>query len=392
MFSKSLAKLTFEDVVTFCGQGIKGNPILDYKSDFPTDLAKTISAFANTFGGTIIIGVNEIDGVPMLPFIGIPHSPGLEERVMQICVDSVFPPIAPEVVVCKNAEQRAFVVIRIQESEDTPHATNSNTRAYVRTGNISKPEDALSFEQLEWLMNRHHKSLSFRSELLDSAESHISNLVKFQKADFTLGVLTTFFSPIFPHRPIFPSPDFTALVDKFRTQNRRTARYFPAPDACLRPIKDGMYAYTHIERTHFTEYFEITRFGSIFAKTNLCLTHPHADTRDQIEMSRLLDLLHLAATFASRLYQAGDYWGSTHWQVSLTRLLGARFLPISNYVADELPPEKLQANLTFNKNLSPRDLRDTDFLKFVIAELAQEIAWAFGYSYSLDSLKETLVW
>jgi hypothetical protein len=57
IFPKSTAEISYQDVVSFCEQGIGKGVNLDYKKDFPASgLEKTISAFANTFGRVILIG------------------------------------------------------------------------------------------------------------------------------------------------------------------------------------------------------------------------------------------------------------------------------------------------------------------------------------------------
>ncbi|MBZ9572486.1 ATP-binding protein [Patescibacteria group bacterium] len=69
LFTKEITKITYQDVVEFCNQRIAESINLDYKKDFPRDLEKSISAFANTTGGLIIIGVEEEDSKPKLPKI-----------------------------------------------------------------------------------------------------------------------------------------------------------------------------------------------------------------------------------------------------------------------------------------------------------------------------------
>ena len=59
LFTKEITKITFEDVVNFCKEQMPESINLDYKEDFPRHLEKTISAFANTMGGLIILGVED---------------------------------------------------------------------------------------------------------------------------------------------------------------------------------------------------------------------------------------------------------------------------------------------------------------------------------------------
>ena len=93
LFTKEITKITFEDVVNFCNQQISESVSLDYKKDFPSDLEKTISAFANTMGGLVIIGVGDKDSKPKLPVKGLEYQEGFRERVNSIILGNIYPPI-----------------------------------------------------------------------------------------------------------------------------------------------------------------------------------------------------------------------------------------------------------------------------------------------------------
>ncbi len=140
LFSKSINDISYEDVVSFCGQGHKESSILEYKREFPGNnetLAKTIAAFANTYGGILIIGVDAPAGEPVAPFEGIAFDSTLkyEEKVEGICLAHIKEPVFPEIRVCPPHNNKTFIVIRIQqESPIAPHRIASNTRIYVRTG------------------------------------------------------------------------------------------------------------------------------------------------------------------------------------------------------------------------------------------------------------------
>ena len=74
IYTKSISELTWGDVEEFCRQKVGEGAYLDYKEDFPTHLYKTISAMANTFGGVILIGVEEDnDRTPKLPLMQKPE-------------------------------------------------------------------------------------------------------------------------------------------------------------------------------------------------------------------------------------------------------------------------------------------------------------------------------
>jgi hypothetical protein len=59
MLAKPIDQIGFEDVDEFCRTGAREGLLLDYKADFPARLDKAIAAFANTYGGHILVGVGE---------------------------------------------------------------------------------------------------------------------------------------------------------------------------------------------------------------------------------------------------------------------------------------------------------------------------------------------
>ncbi|GAI10680.1 unnamed protein product [marine sediment metagenome] len=140
LFTKEITKITFEDVVSFCNQQIPESINLDYKKEFPTDLEKTISAFANTMGGLVIIGVEDKDSKPKLPVKGLKYQEGLRERVNSIILANIYPPVFPEIQVCDQVRKRTFIIIRIPQSNMTPHYIRHRTKIYIRTDDIIHPE------------------------------------------------------------------------------------------------------------------------------------------------------------------------------------------------------------------------------------------------------------
>src|SRR5438067_8045942 len=119
MFSIRIDDLTFEHVNDFCQARPREGLTLDYKLNFPRRLEKTIASFANTYGGHILIGVDETaTGEPVLPISGVPLEQGLRERVVAIGLDAISPPVYPVRVIkfqspdATNAD-RALIVIRV---------------------------------------------------------------------------------------------------------------------------------------------------------------------------------------------------------------------------------------------------------------------------------------
>lgn len=111
-------------------------------SDFRRDLAKALSAFANSGGGHVLLGVRDdgsVDGVP--PFEGrtstrerieqiIPHL--LSHPLQDFRVHEVIP-AAPSAI----PPDRVVIVIDVGDSMFAPHQTNDTKDYYFRSGGHS---------------------------------------------------------------------------------------------------------------------------------------------------------------------------------------------------------------------------------------------------------------
>jgi predicted HTH transcriptional regulator len=91
LFSKPIDQITYQDIETFCGKAMTEGVSLDYKENIPKELERTISAFANTYGGLILIGIEEdAQGKPKIPIKGIPFQRGLHETIINIILSTIM--------------------------------------------------------------------------------------------------------------------------------------------------------------------------------------------------------------------------------------------------------------------------------------------------------------
>ena len=98
IFNSQISDITWSSIEEFCDEGISEGTFLDYKENFPKSLEKTISALAKTYGGIILIGVEEDNSnKPITPIKGIDFVRGLSEKVMHIILSNISPPIIPEI-------------------------------------------------------------------------------------------------------------------------------------------------------------------------------------------------------------------------------------------------------------------------------------------------------
>lgn len=232
LYKKQIDQISWEDVVNFCDQRTSENAYLDYKESFPKNLAKSISAFANTLGGIIIIGVKEDEeSKPVLPILGIPFEKGLSEKVTNIVLDNITPPVFPEIQVCLNKDKtKALVVIRIPQSSDTPHAISGNTQVYIRTGNLNHPESLATLDKIFWLDNQRMKSTELKDKLIKDSFNRFDAYYEAEKDAeiFNSGFFTLLMCPIYPHNSFLTPPRLNEKVSNFFVHDYYgTSEHFP---------------------------------------------------------------------------------------------------------------------------------------------------------------------
>lgn len=212
LWQKPIDQITFQDVDSFCAAGWEESARLDYKGEWPKDLAKTMAAMANTLGGMIVIGVDSDKTTnkpvwPPLPPVagrrGFPLSAGLSEKVYQLGRDAIFPPIMPEVSpVLENKERpgQAILVVRIPESKDAPHATEGKKSVYVyeRTGNQGYAHSLADIEYIERLFNRRQKIEADRERMIAAAIERARSRIGISGCPYRWASVI----PYYPWRPV----------------------------------------------------------------------------------------------------------------------------------------------------------------------------------------------
>lgn len=131
LITAPITSLTWQDVLDFCGLGLPESTTIDYKRAIPAELDRTIAAMANTSGGLVLIGVDEDRSTtkPVLPPPGLPITRGLPEKITNVCVANITPPLVPEIAVIPDASgQQVVVIVRVPQSHQAPHAVSRNTK------------------------------------------------------------------------------------------------------------------------------------------------------------------------------------------------------------------------------------------------------------------------
>jgi hypothetical protein len=132
LLHRDLGEVFYPDLVAFLGLKMRETELYDYKREFRkdgADLAKTMAAFANTSGGTLLIGVSQDKntGEPS-DVVGVDGGENaLIERVQQIALSHIFPALPIEAKAIPIPDHRPgagrrVVIVRIHASPQAPHA------------------------------------------------------------------------------------------------------------------------------------------------------------------------------------------------------------------------------------------------------------------------------
>lgn len=388
LFTKEIEKITYQDVVDFCTQQYRENIHFDYKQDIDASLAKTIAAMANTWGGLIVIGVKDEDSKPKLPVIGIPYKEHLREQINNIILGNITPPVFPEIQVCQSADNKtAFIIIKISQSNFTPHGIKNNTKVYIRTDTSNEPEELATVDRVLWLVDKRKRSTDLKNSFFKKAEERFNILCK--KAGVSIGHTDTIFSIC----PLYP---FEILVDyknlKQEIPNKIGVRGwgYSFPLYMMRysdfnPTQDGTYGFFANENSGYILYEELNHYSLFYHREDLCHTDK-SENGNLVHHSLLWDILTRTDMFfesMSKLYTILGYWGLLELKISMNKLNDVSFrdLPAPRgYIKfDDITSSSIDHKLEFTKIIPCRELNENRI--DIVIDLVKEISWAIGFSH-----------
>ena len=121
---------------------------LEFKRDVstPEGALKTIVAFANTAGGTLLVGVEDKSGHVR----GVRDPLGLEERLTNLISDLIVPRLVPELEILPWRRTHVLAV-QVYPSASRPHylkRTGLDSGVFVRVGSTNRRADRELVEEL----------------------------------------------------------------------------------------------------------------------------------------------------------------------------------------------------------------------------------------------------
>ncbi len=375
IFVKPINEIEFEEVKAFCDEQIEENRRVEYKKAFSSkdekkQIAKEISAFANTHGGIILVGVGEKDRKPKLPIDGIDYVKGLNEKVTSIALKNIYPPVFPETKVCRFGDnlEKAVVVIRVQESDETPHTVERTTGIYVRVDSQSEPQRA-PFEEIEWLMNRREKAVENRERLLRRAEERFNNQPTKKNFNAFQSVSVI---PVFPHAPLVVLGNLSDIANKSKVSVHNcdfplTSQYKTAHESII----------DETQYSAFLNYTEINLFGLIFSKQSLWGNH----NEKIVNLDEAAHMVEGVLRFSLNFYKKVGYRGLISINLSLEGI-NEGILANPSSIMWSKPLERPLGSSDFDDFISLKRKVTVSELSGRFDEIAEglynEFLWSFG--------------
>ena len=121
---------------------------LEFKRDLssPDGVLKTLVAFANTAGGTLLLGVED----RTRNVRGVPNALDVEERLANLVSDSIAPRLLPEIEILPWRRTQV-IAVQVHPSATRPHCfkrEGPESGTYVRVGSTNRRADAEMLQEL----------------------------------------------------------------------------------------------------------------------------------------------------------------------------------------------------------------------------------------------------
>ena len=169
---------------------------LEFKRDLssPTPFLRSVVAFANTAGGTVLVGVED----KTRHVRGVADALAVEEQAANLIGDSIAPRLLPDIELLRYREAHVLAV-RVHPSSNRPHylGTDAAMGAYVRVGSTNRLADADLLAEMGRYTHREsfdeQPMPNLDSEALDfrAASESFSQFGRLVRRDFdTLGLRT----------------------------------------------------------------------------------------------------------------------------------------------------------------------------------------------------------
>jgi hypothetical protein len=380
LFLKPIETLDYEDVAKFC-ETFREDIRVEYKSTFDQNVKKklprVLSAFANSYGGVLIIGVNAKSGVPEQPIIGIKfEDPEPRLTVENICRANIFPEVTIySKVVSSSAAGNAFLVLQVNESPRAPHAIENTTQVYVRSGDSVDRTKLADLALIERLLSRRREVLTRWDEFY-SESTRLAEVLGIRKDSPLLELRV---GPLYPTEEVINRESVLAFMTNYQMQNslgfdgNSTFRH---PRGAILARQDSSSKYMNIGELATVHYIEPLRqwTDSEFAFTQA------GGERIQIKVFPLWWItapMLKAIDVAANLFKCSSLTCDVRIEAALRNVSRLPFtLALTSRPFDTLEVYTVAANIPASVTHPSESLAEK--LQQITTELLYQLRWPFG--------------
>lgn len=172
MFSKVVSSITTEDLQKLLDEGAVENVRLEFKQESPSknEVLKKLTSFANTFGGYLVIGVEEGGNGAISSIPGVDIENSFKQKIISWCFQGISVPLNVEVseaITSPQNNDKVCYVIYVAQSDLAPHFINGRRGCYIRTDEHSQHFEAKLATQDELLaMLERRKKINERKQFI----------------------------------------------------------------------------------------------------------------------------------------------------------------------------------------------------------------------------------
>ena len=232
--------------------------------DSPQGVLRSLCAFANTAGGTLLVGVED----RTRSVCGVDDPLGMEERIASLVSDSILPLLVPEIELL-SWRKTQILAVTVHPSQNRPHylrREGAEQGTYVRVGSTNRKADAALIAE----MRRYAHGESFDEQPLPDLDSEaidfraaselFAPVRQLTKSDlFTLRLFTTYQGKavptvggilLFGKNRLERFPDAWIQADRFAgTDKRRIIDHTELSSSPIVAIEDAIaFIHKHLRR------------------------------------------------------------------------------------------------------------------------------------------------
>ena len=149
-------------------------------------------------------------------------------------------------------------MVRVEESQQAPHAIQNSTKVYVRQGSTTPPYELAEIGRIEYLLKRREEPQRISRRILDRIEERVRN----HCSHLELPNLELLAQPVFPYRPLISPSEIYEFMDP------HTLVPFAVADSNFgrRNVTGGVCFMG--DRSRLT-YWELNEYGIIYRRETL---------------------------------------------------------------------------------------------------------------------------